>query len=197
MKISLDDILYSPSSRKTKPNRMMRENILPFFKEHNVEKVLDYGCGRFLRDSLFLAENGFTVDAVDLEEQVRNINPEKSKLINSLSTEIQGNNYDASLLNFVIQVLPTEKQRQEVLEKVYNAIKEGGFFVLSLRTQKDIGRYAKQRGIKFMDGYVLKGSKTFVRAYNMKQVKEILESLNLDIIEIYRSSMSYVALAEK
>jgi len=64
--------------------------------------------------------------------------------------------------------LPTEKQREEVLEKVYNAIKEGGFFVLSLRTQKDIGRYAKQRGIKFMDVYVLKESKTFVRAYNMK-----------------------------
>jgi len=118
MRAKLEEVVYAPSSRKTKPNKIMREEILPFFKENNVKTILDYGCGRFLRDSLFLTENGFAVDAVDLEEQVRNIKPEKSKLINSLSTEIPDNNYDASLLNFVIQVLPTEKQRQEERRKL-------------------------------------------------------------------------------
>ena len=87
----------------TKPNKVMREKILPFLKEQDVKTILDFGCGKFLRDAVFLAEQGFEVDAVDLEEQVQRVSLEKSKLIHSLSTKIPNNNYDATMLNFIIK----------------------------------------------------------------------------------------------
>ncbi len=40
-----------------------------FFKKHNVTNVLDYGTGT-MRNTHFLADQGFTVYAADLPEQV-------------------------------------------------------------------------------------------------------------------------------
>jgi 2-polyprenyl-3-methyl-5-hydroxy-6-metoxy-1,4-benzoquinol methylase len=177
----------------------MREKILPFFKEHNVEKVLDFGCGRYLRDSLLLAKHHIFVDAVDLEEQIRRIEPKKSRRVHSLSAEIIDKEYDATLLNFVIQVLPTQEQRTEILEKVYNAIKAEGYLVLSVRNPKDIRHSVKPRGIPFNDGFMVKKNNayTFVKTYEKKEVESVLNSLDLTTIRIFSTSDSYIALARK
>ena len=197
MKISLDKIAYHLSSSKTKPNKMMREEVLPFLLENNVQKILDYGCGKFLRDSLLLTENGFEVDAVDMEEQIEIIDKEKAKRMHGLSTKIKDNNYDAALLNFVLQVLPTEKQRKETLKNVYNAIRKGGYLIFSLRNTWDIKKYAEPSGIPFKDGFVMEKTNTFVRGYTKKELTEILRSLNMDIIRIHSSSVSYVSISKK
>lgn len=199
MAISLENIAYHCSSCQTKPNIVMREKILPFFKEHNVEKVLDFGCGRYLRDSLLLAKHHIFVDAVDLEEQIRRIEPKKSRRVHSLSAEIIDKEYDATLLNFVIQVLPTQEQRTEILEKVYNAIKAEGYLVLSVRNPKDIRHSVKPRGIPFNDGFMVKKNNayTFVKTYEKKEVESVLNSLDLTTIRIFSTSDSYIALARK
>ena len=146
--VTLTDSVYHNTSRMTKPNKVMREKVLLFLKEQDVKTILDFGCGKFLRDAVFLAEQGFVVDAVDLEEQVQRVSFEKSKLIHSLSIKIPNNNYDAAMLNFIIQVLPTEEQRQEVLGRIYDTIKDEGYLVLSLRTLNDINRI-KVRGEEY------------------------------------------------
>ncbi|MCG2719126.1 MAG: class I SAM-dependent methyltransferase [Nanoarchaeota archaeon] len=197
MAVSIEDVVYHLSSSKTKPNKIMKAKILPFLQEKQVRTVLDYGCGKFLRDSLFLAEQGFKVDAVDLEEQVERIDVEKVKKVNNVSTEILRNNYDAAMLNFVIQVLPTEKQRQEVFKKVYNAIKESGYFILSLRNSYDINKYVRPKGIPFKDGYLMKKSNTFVKAYEREEIQEMLNSLKLNIIKIHKTCDSYISISQK
>lgn len=199
MAISLENIAYHCTSCQTKPNVVMRKKILPFFKEHNVEKVLDFGCGRYLRDSLLLAKHHIFVDAVDLEEQIRRIDPRKSRRVHSLSTEISDKNYDATLLNFVIQVLPTQEQRTEILEKVYSVIKDEGYLVLSVRNPRDIRHSVKPKGVPFKDGFLLKKNSdyTFVKTYEKKEVESALNSLDLAIIHIFSTPDSYIALAQK
>lgn len=195
--MKLEDIVYAPSSTRTVPNKMMKENVAPFLRRHNVETVLDYGCGRFLRDSVYLTKRGFKVDAVDLEEQVKIIDKSKSKLINSLGTEIRDNNYDAALLNFILQVIPREEKRDEILKNVCSAVKEGGFLIVSLRNQWDINNYVKPNGMKFNDGYVLSRTKTFVRGYSLKEMKELLASASLTLLELHYSRVSYVSISQK
>ncbi len=193
------DLAYYLTSNKTKPNKIMREKILPYFLAHNIEKILDYGCGRFLRDSIYLAEHGLIVDAVDLEEQVQRINPEKAGRINSLSACVIRGDYDAVLLNFVLQVLPTKKQRAEVLESVCSAIRNDGYLVLSLRNQRDVFRSVEKCGIAFNDGFLMRKGKyyTFVRGYEKTEIEELLNKSDLAIVNIFSTPDSFVALSRK
>lgn len=197
--MKLEDIVCEITSVKTKPNIIMRKYILPFFKENNVKTILDYGCGKFLRDSLFLTEQGFIVDAVDTEKQIKRIDKNKSRLINSLSTEIISDNYDAALLNFILQVIPSEEERKSVLDKVYQSIKDQGHLIISLRSMSDINYYAKPSGIPFKDGYLMKvgNNYTFVRGYDKESIEVLLSPFNPNVVAIYQSSCSYVLLGQK
>ncbi|MBU2638501.1 MAG: methyltransferase domain-containing protein [Nanoarchaeota archaeon] len=195
--MDLEQIAYPLTSCKTKPNKIMRERILPFLQEHDVKRVLDYGCGRYLRDSAFLAENGFTVDAVDLEEQVENIDSERVRFVKSVSSSINESNYDAALLNFVLQVLPTEEQRQKVLSKVCAVIKPDGYLVLSLRNQRDMKHCVEHQGTPYNDGFLMRRGKqyTFVRGYEREEVEAILSKM--DIVEIIRTCDSFITISQK
>ncbi len=201
MEIALEDIEYHLTSTKTKPNITMCEEILPFFQGQGfcVRNILDFGCGRYMRDSLLLTKNGFDVDAVELKEQIKRIDPRKAKRVNNLSTEIRHGDYDAALLNFVIQVLPTQEQRTEILEKVRSAVKYDGYFVLSVRNQNDERHLTKSKGRPFNDGFLMERNNayTFVKLYEKKEVETILDSLELKVLDIFSTSDSYIALAQK
>ena len=199
MEINPKNLAYHLTSSKTKPNKIMRDKILPFFLDNNIRTVLDYGCGKHLRDSIYLSKNNLIVDAVDLEVQIQKINPEKAKLVNCISTDLVQNNYDAALLNFVLQVLPTEKHRGKVLEKVYKGIKEDGYLVLSLRNQRDIDHCVKNKGIPFNDGFIMQKGRysTFVRGYEKAEIEELLDKYNLNILNITRTCDSFIALSQK
>lgn len=177
----------------------MRENILPFFVSHDVRTVLDYGCGKHLRDSLYLSANGLTVDAVDLERQLQRIDHQKARKIHSLSPEIIGKNYDAALLNFVLQTLPTEEQREKVLKRVCSAIKDDGYLVLSLRNQRDMRHCVEKNGRPSYDGFLMQTGRyyTFVRGYEKAEIEELLDSADLTVVEITRTCDSFIALSQK
>ncbi len=199
MDIALEDIAYHLSSTKTKPNKIMREEILPFFTKQQISKVLDYGCGKYLRDALFLTREGFVVDAVDTEEQVLRIDESLANELSALASDIPSDKYDAALLNFVIQVLPTHEQRMDVLEKVSASLKTGGYLVLSLRNQNDINTYVKPKGQPFNDGYIMgrKDRFTFVRAYDKSEIRCILTSLDMRIVKMFRTPSSHICLGQK
>lgn len=175
----------------------MRERVLPFLQGQDARRVLDYGCGRYLRDSAFLAVNGFTVDAVDLEEQVRRIDEERVRLVKSVSSSINESNYDAALLNFVLQVLPTEEQRQDVLSKVYSAIKPQGYLILSLRNKRDMKHCVESNGTPYNDGFLMRRGKalTFVRGYEREEVERMLSKMH--IMEIIRTCDSFITISQK
>jgi 2-polyprenyl-3-methyl-5-hydroxy-6-metoxy-1,4-benzoquinol methylase len=199
MKQKLENIAYHLTSTKTKPNKFMRESIIPFFLEKDVKYVLDFGCGKYMRDSLFLAKEGMVVDAVDLEEQIARMDLSRLKELNTLSTGIVGRNYDAALLNFVLQVLPTEEQRKDIMERVSGAVKDDGYLVVSLRSHRDVDRYGKTKGIPFNDGYLMKKGKkqTFVRGYSREEIEELIPSFGLSIVKLHCSCDTYIALSQK
>jgi hypothetical protein len=199
MEISLEDIVYHLTSNKSKPNKIMKTRILSFFKQNKIARVLDYGCGKFLRDSILFSERGMIVDAVDIEKQIERIGKEKSRLINSISDKINHNNYDAALLNFVLQVIPIKKQRERILEKVCNATKNEGYIVLSLRNKKDLLRFSEDKKIRFKDGLLMTKGKyyTFVKGYDKEEIMSILKRFNLKQIDMYQAGYSYITLSQK
>ena len=198
MNINLKEITYHLTSTQTKPNKVMKEKVVPYFLEHDVKTVLDYGCGKYLRDSVYLSKEGFIVDAVDLEEQVQRIELEKAKLINNVSTKnLYKNYYDASLLNFVLQVLPTKKQRENVLEEVCSAIKDEGYLVLSLMNQNYLTRCENR--ISFKDGFITHRGMycTFIKTYERTEIEKLLNKSHLKIINITKIGDSFITLSQK
>lgn len=197
--INLEQISYHLTSRETKPNKEMKEKVLPFFLENNVRTVLDYGCGKFLRDSLYLSEKGFVVDALDLPEQIERIDINLVKKIHFLSSELKEKKYDAVLLNFVLQVLPTKKQREEVLEDAILAVKKEGYIVLSLRNQSEINRHLIDGAVRYKDGLIMgdKNFKTFVKGYTKDEVKKIISDHDLKLIEFLRTYSSFISISKK
>ncbi len=200
MKINLEELAYPLTSRETKPNKAMKEIVMPFLQGHGVQKILDYGCGKFLRDSFYLSEKGFTVDALDLAEQIERIDPVLIQKIHSISTNLENKDYDTVMLNFVLQVLPTQKQRDEVLGNALSALKKNGYFILSLRNKNEIDRdFYDGRGALYKDGFIMKTGKyrTFVRGYTRKEMEDIIQKEGLDTIIFERTFSSFVSVNRK
>jgi hypothetical protein len=95
--------------------------------------------------------------------------------------------------------LPTQEQRNEILEKVRSAVKYDGYFVLSVRNQNDWRHLVKPKGRPFNDGFLMEKNNayTFVKLYEKKEVEAILDSLELKVLDIFSTSDSYIALAQK
>ena len=197
--VKLEELAYHLSSTRPTPNRVMRERIMPFLREHGVRTVLDFGCGKYLRDARFLTQHGFLVDAVDLEAQIERIEPGLATLVRSLSTAPARNHYDAALLNFVLQVLPTKNQRDAVLTTVGLRVRDNGYLVLSLRNQRDMNDGPELRGIRFRDGFLMRRGSyyTFVRGYSKDEVEAFFSRSHFSVLRVTTTCYSHIAVGQK
>lgn len=107
-------------------------------------KVLDLGCGN-AKDSLFLAQRGFSVHAIDIDSKIiKNLKqePKKEKLkINIIKADIRKfpikeNTYDLILaINSLIFMKKSELQK--IITKIKKGVKNNGIVIISGFTTKD------------------------------------------------------------
>jgi len=111
-----------------------------FFKKNNVTNVLDYGTGT-MRNTHFLADQGFIVYAADLPEQVaklRNCPATRSveRLLTTdelLDTQL---NVDLVLSTYVFNIIMNLKERNRYLRNVTSNLKPGGYLLMEVRCRK-------------------------------------------------------------
>lgn len=202
-----DEILASGDYHRTaalaNPNKIMTGKVVPFLEQQGVKRVLDYGCGRFLRDSAYLAKRGMAVDAVDLDAQVARIIAERRegvRALRSLSHSILSDEYDAALLNFVITVLPEEAQRKKMLSDVSERVRSGGYLVASVRSRADMLLHAGKNARPYKDGFLIgrnDGTTTFHKGYDHCEFLDLLESVSLRPLNFYSSFTAFVCVAQK
>ena len=107
-------------------------------------KALDLGCGN-AKDSLFLAQRGFSVHAIDIDSKIiKNLKqePKKEKLkINIIKADIRKfpikeNTYDLILaINSLIFMKKSELQK--IITKIKKGVKNNGIVIISGFTTKD------------------------------------------------------------
>jgi 2-polyprenyl-3-methyl-5-hydroxy-6-metoxy-1,4-benzoquinol methylase len=114
--------------------KLILDNVLIKYKA----KVLDMACGAG-RHSIILAKKGFIVTAVDLSENLLAVGKEASQnaklSINFIHSDIRNFNshtkYDLVLNLFTsFGYFETDKENFFVLQKAYDLLNEGGYFIL-------------------------------------------------------------------
>ncbi len=116
------------------------ENLVEYFETKMVSsgKVLDLGCGPG-RNALYLAENGFLVDAVDQSEEglnwAKERSVEKKMHVNFIKDNIFEMNFEEGTYDLVYDSgcfhhIPPHR-RMNYINLVQRALKPGGYFALT------------------------------------------------------------------
>ncbi|HEY5974461.1 MAG TPA: methyltransferase domain-containing protein [Geobacteraceae bacterium] len=112
----------------------------PFFRYQQAATVLDYGTGT-MRNALYLAENGFTVYAADLPEQVNALRgcPAVRRLAGLIEapTLAQASlNVDLVLSTYVFNIIQDHAEQRRYLDNIVANLRPGGYLLLEVRCRR-------------------------------------------------------------
>jgi hypothetical protein len=125
------------------PSHVLKDSVIPIFKKHNVDKVLDFGAGA-LRHTIPLLNAGFKVGAIDFKEGYsREIckgnlgkicKNDRFCLLEWPHTycgnrDIFKGKFDAALLVYVLQTMPEPKERNDALKYISLKLKKQQVFL--------------------------------------------------------------------
>ena len=107
-----------------------------FFRQEHARTVLDYGAGT-LRNALYLTDQGFTVYAADLREQLENLrsHPEVHRLAGLIEVEELERarlGVDLVLSTYVFNIIRQQTERQRYLENVVRNLRPGGCLLIEV-----------------------------------------------------------------
>jgi len=169
-------------SIKRKPSNFARRN-LKLIKKSKLKTILDLGSGRS-RDSIFFAQNGLIVTALDvsrsgLESIQREINRKKIKNIKLVCQDLRklkfpNNSFDVIYAHLSLHYFD-DKTTTKIFNKLYKMLKKKGLFFVKCKSTDD-AKYGK--GKKLEDNlYVLKGH--IRRFFDKEYMKNKLEKFKI------------------
>ena len=112
-----------------------------FFRQSGATRVLDYGTGT-MRNALYLAEQGFTVFAADLPEQVATLIPcpAVQRLAGLLDTEqlcLSRLNVDLVVSTYVFNIIPEYEEQRRYLANAVQNLRPGGYLLMEVRCPRE------------------------------------------------------------
>ena len=120
------------------PSKFVKEAV-EFFKQQNLKKILDLGCGTG-RHTIYLLENGFEVYGCDASESALKIAEKiikdvEFKKCDMTSLPYEKNFFDGILCHFVIQHGKIE-QIKKAISEIYRILRKNGILYLSVPSVK-------------------------------------------------------------
>jgi cyclopropane fatty-acyl-phospholipid synthase-like methyltransferase len=111
-----------------------------FFKTQHAMDVLDYGTGS-MRNALYLAQEGFSVYAADLPEQVEKLRDcpallHIERLLGTDELSRSNLNVDVVLSTYVFNIIMDSTERHTYLENAAANLKPGGYLLMEVRCRK-------------------------------------------------------------
>jgi tellurite methyltransferase len=111
-----------------------------FFRQSQADTVLDYGAGT-LRNSLYLAQNGFTVYAADLPEQVeiqrgRPASTQLARLMEVDELEQSRLGVDLVLSTYVFNIIMENAEQRRYLDNVVANLRPAGYLLMEVRCRQ-------------------------------------------------------------
>ena len=161
--------------------------------------VLDYGCGK-LRNAKFLLNEGYKVSILDTKKQLHHISKEDLLLFEevyeaeSISFD---NKYPTVLCSFVLNVIPSEDIRVDILNNIHEFLTVDGFAYIEVRGTGFL-KGAKTK-VPYLDGFVLGNgeNKTFQKGFTKDTLIELISKSKLNLWEVQKFGDSLIAICRK
>lgn len=172
------------------PNHVLIDKVIPFLRENNVDKILDFGAGS-LRHSIPLVKAGFTVGAVDFQEGYsrRVCKTALAALckndrfclmewphIYCGNPEIFRGKFDAALLIYVLQTMPKPKERKKVLDFIFRKLRNKDVYIFYCSRFNQLNEnHARYR---VSDGYYMypkRASHSFYREFSTNETHKFMK----------------------
>ncbi|MBW3003403.1 class I SAM-dependent methyltransferase [Candidatus Woesearchaeota archaeon] len=157
------------------------------FREHKYKKILDLGCGTG-RNTLFFAQEGFLVYALDASKTGISITKKKAeklglrninyKVADMKHTSYPDNYFDAVICVFVLSH-GLLKDNQEAVDEIYRILKPKGMLVTEFMSIKDAsyGRGKEIEANTFLGG--MKDDPHMAHHYfSRKEIKQVLSKFS-------------------
>jgi len=157
-------------------------NLVPFFKNNQVLKVLDYGAGK-LRNTIYLLKKGFEVYACDTAKQIKKVNSligaDKLPYIIDESRLISHRlNVDLVVSNYVLNIIKEDSDKLKYIKNVYDILKQRGYFLLEVR------RKTERTPTDCAKAFTKEELNCLISSYDFKKIKDY--SSKISIIFLYQ-----------
>jgi SAM-dependent methyltransferase len=156
--------------------------------------VLDLGCGPGLPITKELVDRGFMVTGVDISDTMIELakkNVPRAEYLRISMTDINFNNeFDGVVSAYSMLCLDPDRFKRTSV-KISNALKRGGFFILSLNEPPPGGHDEAENYTEIM------GQKAYSRPYTENEVMAIFSKLNMEAIKVERETVSSKAYGDE
>jgi SAM-dependent methyltransferase len=115
------DARYSKDLGNTEPSSIL----LKYCHLSSVGKALDIACGKG-RNSMFLAEKGFVVDAVDISKVATDQLAGKHQNINAICTDLDTWNVQSNHYDLIVNIRFLERR---LFPMIHDGLKSGGLLI--------------------------------------------------------------------
>ena len=108
-----------------------------YLKANGIYRILDYGAGT-LRNSIYLANQGFFVLATDRRPPPRDVYGNKKiwwVAKDVIAARIL-KNFDLVICNFVLNIVEGLENRENLIREIIELLKPGGFLMLETREKR-------------------------------------------------------------
>ena len=155
------------------------------FIDSNKDRILEIGAGN-LRNVLYLFRKGYNIEAFEINETYNRFKTryeefEKLGGIYYINT-FPNKEYTVILLIYVIETIPFQKEREEILKKSMNLLSIKGKLLVCLRGLKDLSKM-DLKNKKYIDGY-LTSKQTFIKPYTVREALLLLKKSGFSHIKI-------------
>lgn len=178
--------------------KMIVENIL------DGDKVLDYGCGTG-RNMRYIKNNSdarnIVVEGCDIADQlVRNAHKHEELKKNGMDVFEDVNTpkekYNIVLNSHVLNVIPSDEIKQQVVNNIYDALVDGGHALIEVRTKSDV-EGAKHK-IPFGDGWHMTKTNTYQESLTKEKMERLALNAGFEIEEhVFSKSTRHYMIVQK
>lgn len=164
------------------------------------DKILDYGCGtgrnmRYIKNN---ARATVEIEGCDIADQlVRNAHKHeelKNKGMNVFEdVKTPKEKYNIVLNSHVLNVIPSDKIKQQVINNIYDALVDGGRAMIEVRTKSDV-EGAKYK-VPFGDGWHMTKTNTYQESLTKEKMQRLAINAGFVIEEHFcKSTRHYMVL---
>lgn len=142
-------------------------------------RILDIGCGTGTL-SEYIANKGYTVDAIDFSEEMLKIARNKIKNVNFIQMDMRNIDIDKKYNGIMLAYSLFHISKKEVIkaiESYYNLLEDNGTMLIILQ---------EGEGEKYVEENLEKGLKKFVNYYSFEEIEKVLNANHFEIIEKMR-----------